>query len=77
MQVGHAEDGSLLPINLGRPNLRSILAKAVAENCDLASVGIFGAGPQTMVREVRTCCAESNDNWKNPFLDFSSHSFDL
>ena len=75
--MGHAEDGSLLPINLGRPSVKSILVSIAAGNKDLASVGVFGAGPQIMVREVRTCCADLNDSWKAPFLDFSSHSFDL
>lgn len=77
LQVGHAEDGSLVPVMTGRPAVQRILEDIAAENSDLSSVGVFAAGPQSMVRGVRLCCAKHNDSWKAPFLDFSSHSFDL
>ena len=77
LQVGHAEDGSLVPVSYARPDVERILGDIALENSDLGSVGIFGAGPQSMVRNIRLCCAKYNDSWKAPYLDFSSHSFDL
>ena len=77
VQVGQAEDGSLLSVSLGRPPIGQILQDVARENADLASVGVFAAGPQALVREVRLACSDYNDSWRQPFLDFSSHSFDL
>lgn len=57
--------------------MRQILSDVASQNADLGSVGVFVAGPQAMVKEVRLGCANLNDSWKAPYLDFSSHSFDL
>jgi len=74
VQVGvNAEDGALLNIETGRPPVELILSDAVAAHHDLPSIGVF----VSMGEEVKLTCSRLNDSWKVPYLDCSSHAFEL
>ena len=66
-----------LPVLSGRPNVRALLSQAVMENKGEDCVGVFAAGPSSMIQDVKVECATYNASCNIPHLDFHSHAFEL
>ena len=72
-----ADSLSGLRVRSGRPDIESLLHQAVARHEGVARIGVFAAGPASMIRDVKCGCASYNAAWKKPHLNFTSHAFEL
>ena len=66
-----------IPVRSGRPDVKALLGQAVKENQGGDRIGVFAAGPSSMIWDVKVECAVYNAAWNTPYLDFHSHAFEL